>query len=201
MPEAIKSNKVILVEGLDAKLFFMYTLKHTGKEGHAQVFDYGGITQLTNFLLNFKKIDGFEKITSILVVRDAECSASSAIQSINTSLKASQLLTKDLNPFQWHNSTPKIACMLFPGIDDSGNIIQSGTLEDLCIKLIKDQSTLNTIDSYIEDFEEKHFSFSRKHKNRLHSAISLTNDFVGMKLGEATNAMYFDLTSKAFLPF
>ena len=35
-------------------------------------------------------------------------------------------------------------------------------------------------------------TFKRLHKNRLHSYLSATNEYVGLKIGEATNAGAWD---------
>lgn len=201
MPDKIVSEKLILVEGCDAKIFMINMLQIIGKENVFQVLDFGGISDLNRYIATLKKMDGFDLIKSILIVRDCESSATSAIQSVNTCLKNHGLIISNITPFRVYKNDIKIGLALFPGYDDDNKLIESGTLEDLCVAIIKDQTCLKTIEVYIQNFQDSYFKFRRLHKNRLHAMISFTNDHVGMKLGEAAKAKFYDFDHSRFLPF
>jgi hypothetical protein len=67
----------------------------------------------------------------------------------------------------------------------------NGTLEDLCLDSLASRDSLNIlkdIDGLMENY-----SFKRMHKNRLHCYLSLTDDYVSLKIGEACNAGAFQI--------
>jgi len=201
----IATNKLILTEGRDAQMFLIHMLKMTGLNKSAtptiQVFDYGGIKDLTGFIKNLAKMDGFDSVESLVIARDAETSATSAIQSVNNSLKANAIINSDIHSFKIVQKAKKVGILIFPGLDENQVLIPSGTLEDLCIRLFTVQNIINTVDAYLADFQSKNQSFSRPHKNKLHASLSFTDAFVGMKLGETANAQGFDFSSPWFAPF
>jgi hypothetical protein len=167
--------------------------------------DYGGINDLTDFLRSLSKQDGYDSIRSIIIARDAEISAASAIQSVNCSLKKVDLIDSDITAFKISDGNAikiKVGIMLFPGLDENGKLYDTGTLEDLCIKLFKFQEIVPYADTCIKDFQEKHsVKFKRPHKNKLHTMLSLTDDYAGMKIGETANARGFYLGSPYLRPY
>jgi hypothetical protein len=202
-PIRIQRKNLILTEGEDEKYFFWYLLENYKIED-IDVHNYGGISDLTGYLRTLQKVDNYNAVKTVLIARDAENSAISAIQSVNASLKKSGLITKDtedIPPFKIINQVKKIGIMTFPGIDESGKIIETGTLEDLCLKLFKEQTIMTKTDAYILDYQNNGYAFVRSHKNRLHAALSFTNEYVGLKIGETAKAQGFDFSSPSLKPF
>jgi hypothetical protein len=205
MPEPIRIQRenLILVEGEDGKYFFWHLLENY-EIGSIDVHNYGGVNDLTKYIQALQKLDNYNAVKTILIVRDAENSAISAIQSVNASLKKSGLITEDaeyVSPFEIVNQVKRIGIMTFPGIDESGEIIETGTLEDLCVKLFKEQAVIKKTDEYISNYQDSGYMFTRSHKNRLHSALSFTNEYVGLKIGETAKAHGFDFGSPHLKPF
>jgi len=203
--KGIEKSKLILTEGIDAFHFLRNLLDKLNIEDF-QVFDYGGISELTEYIKNqFLKAntEKFNEVTSLLIIRDSETSSASATRSVNSSLKATKLINKDLQPFCIENQNGRdIGFMLFPGYDENNNLCENGTLENLCLKILKDQNLRKHIEEYINDFKNKtHIEFNREHKNLLHSSLSFTNKFVGLKLAEALKAEGYDLNSQYLAPF
>jgi hypothetical protein len=196
----IQRDNLLLVEGTDAKLFFMYLLKFHNIQ-NIDVHDYHGIKDLTSYIRTLQKIDNYNIVKSILVVRDAETSAASAVQSVNSSLKATGIIADDIPPFKIINNPIKTGLMLFPGIDDANNLIESGTLEELCLKIFKEQNVITKTDAYIAKFQKDETEFVRPHKNKLHAALSFTDKYVGLKIGETAKAHGFDFDSPIIKPF
>jgi len=201
----IKKTKLILAEGIDA-FYFLINLLDKLNIDDFQVFDYGGISELTEYIKSlFLKANAekFKEVTTLLIMRDSEKSSESATQSVNSSLKATKLINKDLKPFCIENQNERdIGFMLFPGYDENNNLCESGTLENLCLKILKDQNLRKHIEEYINDFKNKTSTeFKREHKNLLHSYLSFTDEFVGMKLAEALKADGYDLNSQYLKPF
>jgi hypothetical protein len=203
---AIENNKilkdhVVLAEGVDAQ-FFLIHLLNILKFNNIQVFDFHGVCDLPKYLKLFRNLPGYNKIQSIIIARDAEKSASSAVQSVNGSLQSNDLIEAVIEPFEVSYGQMNIGIILFPGFDDTGKLCNEGTLEDLCIKLFKFQEIVPYADTCIKDFQEKHsVKFKRPHKNKLHAMLSLTDDYAGMKIGETADARGFNLESSYLRPY
>ena len=85
MPTTIYGEIQLLVEGKDQLNFFEAFTKHLSIQS-VQVSNFGGVTDLREFLSSFAKARNFEKIRSIGIVRDAEKLAGSAFQSVQSAL-------------------------------------------------------------------------------------------------------------------
>ena len=187
---------LILCEGLDAHNFLIWFLdflkKESGEFNAFRVYDFGGITELKNYLRIITKTDGFKKIVkSICIIRDAETDVDGACQSIQNILKNSGFAVPK-KPCSWENNGsaayPKIMTgfLLFPSCDQNP---RKGTLEDLCLDILAKENAV----SVLEDADTalaKH-KFKRIHKNRLHAYFSLTDEFVSLKIGEAAKTGAF----------
>jgi hypothetical protein len=200
--EEIKSDQphLLLVEGIDAKYFLMHFLNFKNVN-NVQVRNYNGITELTRYLETLRKLKNYDRVKSMIIIRDAEKSAVSAMQSINHSLMANKISDAAISPFKIEHKTKDLGIMLFPGLDENKKLCEEGTLEDLCLKLFNKHEIIENIEPYLEDFQEKNIRFSRLHKNKLHVAFSFTNEYVGLKLGETARAQGFNFESQYLEPF
>ncbi|MDR2168747.1 MAG: hypothetical protein LBP59_01230 [Planctomycetaceae bacterium] len=197
----LEKRKIILAEGVDALYFFINLLGLLQNE-NIQVLDFGGINDLTQYLNNLTKIDGYDKIESILIARDSETSSQSSSQSINSSLRNVHLIDETLEPFNIQAAKIKIGFVLFPGYCANKCLYEQGTLEDLCIKIFEEQKIITDINSYLDDFQKTHnVKFKSIHKNQLHMLFSFTDKYVGLKLGEVMKAGGFNLNSPSLKPF
>ena len=207
---------MILCEGLDAKLFLIEYIQYLlNRYGDGSVYnsflvdDFGGNDQLFIYLKLLPNLSGFNDNTnvvkSIIVIRDSERDAEAAEQSIRSSLLNTRFAVPD-NPCKiaqprdgLHNVS--VAYALFPDIDSKKNY---GTLEDLCLNILKVNPnvdlTLKTTTSSISTMEMKGCCFTRKHKNKLHTYLSLTNEYVGLKIGESAKAKAFDFSESSMEP-
>jgi hypothetical protein len=95
------------------------------------------------------------------------------------------------NPFEFTGDNPKTAFMIFPGFDGAATL-QAGTLEDLCLEIVKDCSTFACVDAYILCLQSNGQEIKWPHKTKLHSYLSGKNDFVGLKIGQAAKAGAWD---------
>jgi hypothetical protein len=202
IPEGI--SKLILAEGADDK-HFLIELLNALKIKSIHVFDFECITKLTNFIKSIGSFnDNYADVTAILIARDSEKSSVSAAQSINTSLRKIGLSDTDLKPFQLEQKIKKVGFVLFPGYDEHGKLCEKGTLEDLCLKIFKQQEIIIEVDKYLEDFQNNRVEetiFPRKHKNRLHATFSFTDKYVGKTIGQTTIMGGFDFASLYLKPF
>jgi hypothetical protein len=196
---------LILCEGADAKYFLVqYLLQTLGDmQEYFFVADFGGITELAQGGLHIlPSLPGFEALRSITVIRDAENDAKNASRSICSSFEANGYAVP-ANPCEiavpangQHHV--KVAYALFPLF---GSINEDGTLEDLCLKVLA-HTERDKIKSIANDAvftaENKFGRFKRRHKNYLHTYLSLIDEFVGLKIGESAQAGAFDFNNEHF---
>jgi hypothetical protein len=115
--------------------------------------------------------------------------AAISVASVKNSFKQANLSVPG-EPFEFVGNSPRTAFMILPGHD--GPTLQPGTLEDLCLSIVKDRSIFNCVDAYMECLKSNGTNITRPHKTKLHSYLAGKNDFVGMKIGEAATAGAWD---------
>jgi hypothetical protein len=189
---------LILCEGADAYYFLIWFLDFFKQKDSTfnlfRVYDYGGITELNQYLHTITKADGFKNVVrSLCVIRDAETDADGACHSIKDSLKDCGFSVPDA-PYSCTDDKgrvyPQISTgfILFPDCNEKP---QNGTLEDLCLRILAKECSNNILadaDGALEPYKKY---LPQLHKNRLHTYFSLTKEFVSLKIGEAARAKAF----------
>lgn len=193
LSRTIKRPHLILCEGRDAEKYLIWLLGQFIKENYIfdefQAWDFGGISDLKSEIKVLQGTNGFGKIQSLSIIRDAETNWQSAVQSIQAALRecgyavpaGPAVPAKNINGIT-------TGFVLFPTCDADPT---NGTLEDLCLQTLADEkvvTVLQDIDSALQKY-----TFTRPHKNRLHAYFSCTDDFVGLKIGEAGKANAFSI--------
>lgn len=196
---AIEQNKIkkpyaLLCEGADALYFLIWLLGEFSKENTLfqsfQVFDFKGITELCHLLETFQLMQGYQNVKAIGVIRDAETDHSVASRNICSALKKFGLPAPS-KPFQISkNDRISSGFVLFPSCSDRP---VNGTLEDLCLEALRASDARDILHN-VEAVLSK-YTLARPHKNRLHGYFSCTDRYVGLKIGEASNANAFDVNS------
>ena len=200
----IKMPHLIVCEGIDAKKYMMYFLEHliaVNKQFDIfQAIDAGGNEDLPAFFKTLPGLPKFSIVKSITITRDSEKNSKSASQTVQSFLQKGGFPVPDApgkaaNPAGKEHNV-KVGYFLFPKNDSADT---AGTLEDLCLNTLaspdKDE-ILGIVDCAIESVKKQTGELKRPHKNKLHTYLSLTDDFVGLKLGEAAKANAFDFSSK-----
>lgn len=198
----ILKSYVILCEGIDAQKFLISylnseALKYDKRFGNnIQVLNFEGITQLGTYILNLKNMDGYEIIKQLLVVRDAETSVQSAIDSIQHAFTVSGLpVPNKCNKWE-SDDRMKTAFSLFPLCSSNPS---PGALEDLCWYILNNDDSCemrNEINEFVRKVKEKYHSIvSHEHKSRLHTFFSVNERLVSLKIGESADAKAFDWNS------
>ena len=199
--EIIKS-KLLLTEGADAYYFFIAACGAFGVDD-VQVMDFGGITDLLPYLKTLPMLPGYEKVDTIVIARDAEKNAETAVANVKKSLRKVKLPVP-AEPFDFTGTAPRVAYVIFPGFqtDAKGkNTLLAGTLEALCLEIVKDNTTFECIDQYLECLRSKGRKIARPHKTKLHSYLAGEDDFAGKKIGEASQAGAWDWNHARLKPF
>lgn len=164
-----------------------------------QVFDFGGNEELQNFIATLKKMEGFDQIRSMLILRDAEKDASQAQRDVCTVLKAETLPIPD-SACSWKQDKIRVAYAFFPNCAENP---ENGTLEDLCLDILseKNKTILGKIDGFIEKLKEEcNREFPHEFKTKLHTYFSVTDKYISLKIGEAAKAGAFSWDDKKLLP-
>ena len=136
--EIIQSKIQLLVEGNDHRNFFSAFIRHLSIED-IQVRDFRGVRDLRRFLPAFVSEPGFrDSVQSVGIVRDAENSAASAFQSVQSSLKRTGLPAPE-RPSVRSGNSPAVSVLILPGNGRAGMLETllcetfAGTPEDDCI--------------------------------------------------------------------
>lgn len=203
--QILRSN-LILCEGRDEQEFLIQYLNSTalsnvpGFSNDIQVIDFGGNSELDQKLAVLKNMADFDKLTSLLVIRDAEASAESACREIQHALRKNDFPVPEKS-CDWEGLKLKVGFVLFPTCN---NEMKNGTLEDLCLSILfapLAADTLEEIDVFLKRLEERRQeSFSRIFKTKLHTYFSVHNDYVSLKIGQAAAAGAFDWNHSALEP-
>ena len=198
----IHKKHLIVCEGQDEFWFLAWYLNNDTLAEHKefandiQIFDFGGNEELSNSLKVLKLTNGFEFVESLLVMRDAERDASKAISEVKSALRKADLPVPDI-PHKWvTDGKIKVGFLLFPTFDEDPS---KGTLEDLCISILKEQGhelILKDIDIFLDNLNKKYQrEFPHEFKTKLHTYFSITDRYVSLKVGEAASAGAFDWES------
>jgi len=206
--DKISLPHLIVCEGLDAKLFMIYLLQPLIKSNplfeQFQVIEPGGNDDLRLFIKTLPNLPNFDTVKSITIVRDAENNSEGSNQSVQTLLKNAGFIVPDAPcvvalPTEDVYSV-KVGYALFPKLNSHE---VNGTLEDLCLNTLANPDKdiiLEIVDNAMKLYQKRFTCFKRPHKNRLHTYLSLSDDFVGMKIGQSAQANAFDFSASMFEP-
>ncbi|MCR4655245.1 MAG: hypothetical protein K5770_03335 [Lachnospiraceae bacterium] len=191
---------LLLCEGKDAENFLINYLESEALtqdqrfSNEIQVLDFGGNDDLDRFLVNLKNMERFDQVTSIAIIRDAEKDFAKACSDVTRSLRKSGIVSPG-SYGTWVNDDTgvNVGYLLFPLNNEAG------TLEDLCLNILSEsniESILYSIDTFLTTMESFYGrSYHRKHKNRLHTYLSSSDEYVSMQLGLASKAGAFNWDS------
>ncbi len=195
-PKSITAKKLILAEGRDAELFLVWAARHFRPEQDFQVMDFGGIRELTRFLLLLVNDECYDDVETIVVARDAETNADAAIDSIRNSMKKANMPVPQ-KPFEYTgNDTLKTAFMIF---SDSKH--ESGTLEDLCLLTVQDDPIMECVADYLECVKVEGEALSHVHKKKLHCFLAGKKDYAGLPIGLVSRQGAWCFDHPALKPF
>lgn len=133
-------GRQLLVEGNDQRNFFQACVDHLGIED-AQIQNFGGVDELRGFLQAFVRAPDFNAVRSIGIVRDAERSAHSALQSIRSSLEGADL-TPPAASGRFGVGDPRAGILVLP--DGRG----PGMLETLLCRTLEGLEVNRCIDAF-----------------------------------------------------
>ncbi len=203
--KTIEKSYLLLCEGRDAENFLITYLESDALKrdsrfsNEIQVLDFGGNDNLDSYLMNLRNMERFDRVTSLAVIRDAERDYAKACLNVSHSLKRAGLVSpKDDGTWVHDDSGLKVGYLLFPLNKEAG------TLEDLCLAILSEKNNkniLSSVDEFLAVMESSHgCRYRRKHKNRLHTYLASSDEYVSMPLGLAAKAGAFRWTSAVLEP-
>ena len=187
----IESEVQLLVEGNDQRNFFEALVEHLALD-HIQIQDFGGIDELRGFLLAFVDAPGFRgNVRSIGIVRDAETSASSAFDSIRSSLGNAGLPVPD-SPETSAAGAPTVTVLMLPGDN------RKGMLETLLCETFSGTPVDTCIDAFFECFGALSESPVRRLDKARARSYLVTKPEPHLSVGVAAKRGYWDLNHDVF---
>ncbi|MCL1986497.1 MAG: hypothetical protein FWG64_00795 [Firmicutes bacterium] len=204
----ISKSHIIMCEGKDDFDFISHYLNYLKNEKNEPMFEdfqilrCNGNKNLPNALENIIKQSSFYVVKSLLIIQDAEKDPDDEVHDIKKALQNNgfpvpekpNCVIDDSNP-KYNNKNIKVAFTLFPELSETPT---NGTLEDIFIRNLSEEGAKNVladIELFLGCLNDKGRAFPRIHKTRLHTYFSVTNKYVGSKLGEnaGRGAFNFDL--------
>ena len=206
--EKIQRPNLIVCEGLDAKNYLIYFLEYFIKIDPRyelfQVMNAGGIGELPKFIKALPDFPDFHTAKTLTIVRDSETNSINAEKSIQSMLRNCNFSIPTspctvAKPFN-KNHQVSICYALFPSLNTTA---ENGTLEDLCLRTLAQTNSkelLDIADGALNNVANQFGTLRHPHKNRLYTYLSLTNDFVGHKLGESAKAGAYNFAAPEIEP-
>lgn len=143
----LNNQILILVEGRDEVNFFNKLIEKLGLS--AQVEDICGkdVFPTENGFKAITKLEGFENVKSIAVIRDAdsgEKAAHSAFQSVKTVLERNSVVCPSAPGEFIENNGLKVGIFIMPDCENEG------MLEDLCLKSVENDSVFKCAEKFLD---------------------------------------------------
>lgn len=179
----------LLVEGKDFLNFACAELQDLGRRD-VEVQDFGGVTELRQFLAGFVRTPGFSDVQSVGIMRDAENSAAAAFQSIKAACAAADLPVPE-RPGKRQGSRPSVTVLIVPTDQ------QSGMLETLLWRTVSRTSEAACVEDFLACVERiPDRKIVRRDKARMHAWIA-TQKHPEVSVGVAARKKYLRLDHSA----
>ena len=190
-PIAITRATQLLVEGKDLVNFVCAHLSDLGRND-VDLHDFGGVADLRKFLAGFVTAPGFSTVRSVGIVRDAEKSATSALQSVRGACQ-SVGLPEPKRVGRRYGSGPSVTALILP---DGSN---PGMLETLLWHVVDGSPEAMCVEEFLACVERiPGRDVTRRDKARMHAWIA-TQERPEVSVGVAAKNGYLDLHHAALV--
>ncbi|MBM4034947.1 MAG: hypothetical protein FJ291_24655 [Planctomycetes bacterium] len=184
----IEQHSILIVEGVDEQGVFGALLRHLGISD-VQVVPTGGKTSLADGLHGLKVSPGFDSVTAIGVVRDADADPEAAFRSVCGALSR-EGLPVPAAPLVPHGGPPKVTVLILP----SGT--RPGALEDLCLDAVADDPAFPCVSAYFACLHDAGVDGPHNLSRARMQVFLASRQQAGKRLGEA--ASYLPWNAPAF---
>ena len=190
--DGVESEALLLVEGIDDARFLDAFLKRELDRFDVQIAQVGGKDNFRPFIVNtLARADGLRNLRRLGVMRDADSSPTSAMQSLGAAFRDAALPV----PSRPWETVQKGDLAVTVAILPDGT--SPGDLEDLCLRSIDNQAMSECIERYIACAINTGAVTAQLSKARLFAYLAV-GDVPGLRLGEAADAGVWDWDSPAF---
>ncbi len=188
--EPISKSRVLIVEGEDEKRLFSELIAYLDLPD-IEIRAIGGKTKIHGNIRALTITSGFDKVTSVGVIRDADEDPTAAFQSVCGALQNAGL-ARPTEPLQPAGDSPRVIVMILP------NGETSGMLENLCLESVREDPAMRCVDEYFECLEERVEKLPRNlSKARVHTFLA-SRERPDLRLGEAAQKGYWPWDHPAF---
>ena len=188
-PIPITKPKTLAVEGDDDKRFFNKFINSLNLLD-IQIIKMMGKNPLSKKVKGITKISGWSQVISFGLVIDADSNYASALASIQHSLRVACLAVPQ-GPLLSAGRERKVTFFVLPGVD------RNGALEDLCLSSIRANPAMACVDAYFQCLEQSDIRCRKVSKAKVHAFLASRRE-PDLKLGEATEAGYWPISSQVF---
>lgn len=187
----ISFSKVLLVEGQTPFQFFKAFLKHLTLDKQIEIRNFGGVKDFSAFLRALVGTDGFDKVLTLGIVRDAEDNARSAFDSVRDSLSRAKLSPPSA-PMVLSQGLPAVAVFILP------DCTNPGMLETLCLENISGDSAISCIDDFFACLQKAAIALPQNLDKARIQAFLASREKSELLLGQAAHAGYLNWQHPAF---
>ena len=180
----------LLVEGNDQRNF-LEALRDRENLSSIEVQNYGGTNELRGFLSAFVAVPGFGSVDRLGIVRDAESSAVSAVQSVRSALD-NVSMNAPIKPGVFSDGRPSVGYLVLPDGE------MPGMLETLICQSFASSDVNACVDSYFDCVAGLDgVSMDRPDKSRAFAFLA-TRPEPNVSVGVAAKKGYWTLDHRAF---
>ena len=190
MPDPLRATKLALVEGKDEVTFYSAIAGHINIPD-IEIRSFEGVNNLRGTLEALRGIEGFGRLTSLGIVRDAEGNGAAALQSARDALGATGFAVP-ARGLERAGASPAVVVLINP------HERPSGRFEDVCAESIRDTPVMECVEKYIACLKKLGTGVpAREWKTRVHAFIA-AQEHPEVSLGVAARSGYFPFDHGAF---
>jgi hypothetical protein len=192
-PQPITYFKLLIVEGRTPFEFFKALLRHLNLLDQVEVRNMGGNDDLGDFIELIQVTPGFDRVTSLGVVRDAEGDVASAFAAVRNCLSRVGLpKPESLNTVAIGH--PAVSVFILP------DCVAPGMLETLCWQSVNDDPAVQCVNDYFECLEAQGVSLPvNRAKASVHAFLS-SRSRPDLLVGQAAHVGYWPWDNPVFGP-
>ena len=191
MPDALHFARLMLVEGKDEVNFYSAIRGHMALAEHIEIRSFEGKDNLRGTLEALRGVEGFERVTVLAIVRDAEGNGDAALQSVRQALQATSFAVPE-HGLERVGTAPSVLILINPHGEASGRF------EDVCSDSVRDTPVMKCVDGYIACLKALGGGLpAREWKTRIHAFIA-AQAHPEVSLGVAAGYGYFPFHHAAF---
>jgi hypothetical protein len=190
LPEPLRFTKLTLVEGKDEVNFYSALNSRTGQV-ETDIRSFEGVNNLRGTLEALRGIEGFDRLTALGIVRDAEGNGNAAFQSVRDALRDTGFAVPDRG-LERAGAGPAVIVLINP--DERS----AGRFEDVCADSVRGTPVMRCVEEYIACLKGLgEGMLAREWKTRIHAFIA-AQEHPEVSLGVAAKYGYFPFDHKAF---